>query len=366
MSDPWIGNGEVAMNDGVAVLGSDAGWVAQRAPERERRDCVRTLIVGTGQRAAQLAASLLQDDMRVIVGATDVERRPDLERAAPSVRWLGPLSNIRSAIVEHSADEVCVALPLRSRFDEWQHVRQVGQELGVPVSFHLDIIGRPEWTRVETVPGLTLVRCNVHPSTGPFATWLKRVFDIVVASLVLVAVSPVLLVAAALIKITSPGPVMFKQPRVGRARRVFGMLKLRTMVPDAEARRAEIAALNDATGIMFKIERDPRLIAIGPFLRRTSIDELPQLINVLRGEMSLVGPRPIPVWVFEQIDEPSFHRRFSVLPGMTGLWQVHGRRQNYKTMAEQDLRYVDEWSLLLDLKILARTIPAVLRREGAS
>jgi lipopolysaccharide/colanic/teichoic acid biosynthesis glycosyltransferase len=143
------------------------------------------------------------------------------------------------------------------------------------------------------------------------------------------------------------------------------MLKFRTMVSNAEALRSKLQGMNSATGIMFKIDRDPRLTLIGAFLRRTSIDELPQLLNVLRGEMSLVGPRPIPTWVFEQIEEASFHRRFSVLPGMTGLWQIHGRPQHYKQMAHFDLEYVDRWSFWLDLRILVRTIPAVLRRQGA-
>jgi lipopolysaccharide/colanic/teichoic acid biosynthesis glycosyltransferase len=122
---------------------------------------------------------------------------------------------------------------------------------------------------------------------------------------------------------------------------------------------------NSAKGIIFKIVNDPRLTIVGPFLRRTSIDELPQLWNVLRGDMSLVGPRPLPTWVYEQIDEPRFHRRFSVLPGMTGLWQVRGRPQEYWLMAEHDLRYVREWSFWLDLKILVLTIPAVMQRKGA-
>jgi lipopolysaccharide/colanic/teichoic acid biosynthesis glycosyltransferase len=205
----------------------------------------------------------------------------------------------------------------------------------------------------------------VHPSSRPHAQWAKRLFDVLVGGTALLLLSPILLTAAVLVKITSPGPILFRQPRVGRNRRTFGMLKFRTMVQNAEELRAQIEQLNDAKGIMFKIRRDPRLTSVGPLLRRTSIDELPQLLNVLRGEMSLVGPRPIPVWVYDQIHESSFHRRFSVLPGMTGLWQVHGRQQHYTAMARHDLAYVDRWSLWLDLEILARTIPAVLRRGEA-
>jgi lipopolysaccharide/colanic/teichoic acid biosynthesis glycosyltransferase len=261
-------------------------------------------------------------------------------------------------------DEIRVALPLRSCFDHWRRVIAIGCEVGIPVSFDFDFIG--DVTRAEfCADGSPAVRCNVHPTTQRLAPFAKRAFDIVVASAALVVLSPALLFGAGLVVLSSRGPILFRQPRVGRGRRVFGMLKFRTMVHNAEALRAGLKDRNAATGIMFKIDNDPRLTWAGPFLRRTSLDELPQLFNVLRGEMSLVGPRPIPTWVYEQIDEPSFHRRFSVLPGMTGLWQVHGRPQDYRLMARHDLRYVDEWSFLLDLKILLKTPLAVIRREGA-
>ncbi len=332
------------------------------APAEKR---VRTIIVGTGRLAVSVARSLAEREDRTLLGAVDTERLPHLEAGLPSVAWLGDLGDLRSIALAHAADELCVALPLRSGFDQWNEVRAVGLELGLPVSLHLDLIGDAGRAEIASAGLTTLVRCNVHPSSRRRSALAKRAFDLVAGSLALLVLSPVLLVAAALVKGTSPGPVFFRQPRVGRGRRTFGMLKLRTMTADAEQRRAEVSGLNDASGIMFKIERDPRLTAVGPMLRRTSIDELPQLWNVLRGEMSLVGPRPIPLWVFEQIDDPSFHRRFSVLPGMTGLWQVRGRPQHYTFMARHDLEYVERWSLWLDLEILARTVPAVLKRKGA-
>jgi exopolysaccharide biosynthesis polyprenyl glycosylphosphotransferase len=325
---------------------------------------VRTLLVGTGRRAARLARLLTEQGQRRVIGAVDVAPLPDLHAEMPNVPWLGTVLEIGPLAVAHAVDEICIALPLRSCFDEWQHAHAAGRELGIPVSFHFDLADDGS-LELSHLPHATLLRCNRHPaSLGP-GLLVKRLFDIAGAAAVLIAVSPILLLAALLIKATSPGPVFFRQPRVGRGRRVFHMLKFRTMVEDAETLRPRLQELNNATGIMFKIVRDPRLTRIGAFLRRTSVDELPQLLNVLRGEMSMVGPRPIPTWVYEQIDEPSFHRRFSVLPGMTGLWQVHGRPQEYRLMAKYDLRYVEKWSFWLDLRILVRTVPAVIRREGA-
>jgi lipopolysaccharide/colanic/teichoic acid biosynthesis glycosyltransferase len=206
---------------------------------------------------------------------------------------------------------------------------------------------------------------TVHASLRGIGFAFKRGLDLLGAGLALLALSPVFFVIGILIKLTSPGPVFFRQERVGRDQRIFGMFKFRSMVANAEELRPKVAELNDARGISFKIFDDPRVTAIGRVLRRTSLDELPQLLNVMAGDMSLVGPRPIPVWVADQLDKDRYRRRFCVQPGLTGLWQVEGRQQDFDWMAIQDLRYIDEWSLLLDLKIVLSTIPAVVRGEGA-
>ena len=205
-----------------------------------------------------------------------------------------------------------------------------------------------------------------HPATHGIYGLAKRVLDLVIATAALVASLPLFGIIALAIRLTSPGPVFFLQPRVGRGRRQFGMFKFRTMVKNAEDLRHAVQSLNHAKGISFKVIGDPRVTRVGRWLRRSSLDELPQLINVIRGEMSLVGPRPIPVWVAEQLQEIAYFRRFSVMPGLTGLWQVNGRIQDFDRMADQDLEYVDNWSLALDLKLLARTLPAVLGAEGAN
>jgi lipopolysaccharide/colanic/teichoic acid biosynthesis glycosyltransferase len=169
------------------------------------------------------------------------------------------------------------------------------------------------------------------------------------------------------IKLTSKGPIFFKQQRSGRYGKAFLMFKFRTMTVDAESTREELERLNQMDGPVFKIKDDPRISRFGKWLRRLSIDELPQLLNVLKGEMSLVGPRPLPVYEIEKIEKHAQRRRLSVKPGLTCLWQVSGRNKitDFDEWVALDLKYIDNWSLWLDVKILVQTVPAVLRGEGA-
>lgn len=194
----------------------------------------------------------------------------------------------------------------------------------------------------------------------------KRAFDLAIAVPMFVLSLPILLPAMALVKITDPGPALFRQARVGRDGEVFEMIKVRTMVVNAEAKLAEIAHLNETTGVLFKVRNDPRITTVGRVLRKLSIDELPQLVNVIKGEMSLVGPRPALRSEAEQWDE-ELHNRLRVQPGITGMWQVAGRGDDDDhdaTYAQLDLYYVDNWSLVTDLVILARTVPVVLTSRG--
>lgn len=179
--------------------------------------------------------------------------------------------------------------------------------------------------------------------------------------------APLFLAVALLIKLTSEGPVFFTQERLGLNKRRFRIFKFRTMVAGAEQKQAELEHLNEVEGPVFKIKCDPRVTLVGKVLRKTSIDELPQLLNVLKGEMSLVGPRPLPVRDYEGFDQDWHRRRFSVRPGLTCLWQISGRSSiSFDKWMELDMQYIDEWSLWLDLKILAGTIPAVLKGAGAA
>jgi lipopolysaccharide/colanic/teichoic acid biosynthesis glycosyltransferase len=198
------------------------------------------------------------------------------------------------------------------------------------------------------------------------ADWLlKRSFDIAVSVGVIVVGLPFWLAIAAAIKLGSRGPVFYADRRIGLGEQEFGMLKFRTMYVDAAERQAELESRNEAGGALFKIRDDPRVTAVGRFLRRYSLDEIPNTVNVLRGEMSLVGPRPLPVRDYALLEE--WHRkRYLVLPGMTGLWQISGRSNlSFDDLVRYDFYYLDNWSIWLDISILAKTIPAVLAQRGA-
>jgi exopolysaccharide biosynthesis polyprenyl glycosylphosphotransferase len=212
--------------------------------------------------------------------------------------------------------------------------------------------------------GLPLLEVR-YPRLDNTQRVLKRALDATVSVGGLVLLSPLLLAVSAAIRLDSPGPVLFRQKRVGADGRVFICYMFRSMYEDAERRQAELEALNEAGGPVFKIKDDPRVTPVGRFLRRWSVDELPQLVNVLKGEMSLVGPRPLPVRDFHLMEE-AYRRRLEALPGMTGYWQISGRSNlSFEEMVRLDLYYIENWSLSFDIKIILRTLGAVLRREGA-
>ncbi|MGZ4986738.1 MAG: sugar transferase, partial [Limisphaerales bacterium] len=201
----------------------------------------------------------------------------------------------------------------------------------------------------------------------PWRKLVKQTLDFFGASLLLLIFSPVLIGAAIAIRLTSPGPIFFRQQRSGVNGNPFTMYKFRSMGTDAEQRKQELAALNEMSGPVFKVTNDPRVTKVGVWLRKFSIDEFPQLLNVLRGEMSLVGPRPLPVDEVARFDDLAHRRRLSVKPGLTCLWQISGRSDlcDFREWVRLDLEYIDNWSLWLDCKILCRTVPVVLLGKGA-
>jgi exopolysaccharide biosynthesis polyprenyl glycosylphosphotransferase len=264
-------------------------------------------------------------------------------------------------------DEVAIYLPLRSFYEHSSQVAALCEQHGMVMRFASDIFGlKTARSRTEEFEG----DHHIAAYTGVRDGWpllVKRILDLAISFTLLVLLAPLFLVIAALIKLSSHGPVFFRQERMGINKRRFVIYKFRTMIPNAEEMMESLEDLNEVSGPVFKIMDDPRITPIGKFLRRTSIDELPQLFNILKGDMSLVGPRPLPVRDYQGFNQDWQRRRFTVRPGITCLWQVNGRSSiPFEQWMRLDLQYMDEWSLWLDLKILARTIPAVLRGSGAA
>jgi exopolysaccharide biosynthesis polyprenyl glycosylphosphotransferase len=264
-------------------------------------------------------------------------------------------------------DEVANYLPLRSFYEHSSRIATLCEQHGIFMRFDHKIFDlKIAHARAEEFDG----NAHITAHSSPLDSWplfLKRILDITVSFALLVILAPVLAAVAVIVKLSSQGPILFKQERVGRNKRRFFIYKFRTMVANAEKLLPALEVMNEAVGPVFKIKNDPRMTPIGKFLRRTSLDELPQLFNVLKGDMSLVGPRPLPLRDYEGFNEDWQRRRFSVRPGITCLWQVNGRSNiAFDHWMKLDLQYLDEWSIWLDMKILAQTIPAVMKGSGAA
>ncbi len=321
----------------------------------------RALIVGSGAHIEQVAATLAKTAHSPVdvVGFISLAPRP-----SNGLRSLGTLAELPAALGVNRVQEVIIADP---DFPQERAVELVDicHERGVTVhvapSTMEILLQRAEFVPGQSVPLFTLKA----PVFEGFDFVVKRVFDLVGATLLLIVLAPVLLLIALLVKLGSRGPVLYRSVRPGIGGRPFPCLKFRTMETGADARQQDLEERNEASGALFKIARDPRVTRIGAVLRRYSLDELPQLVNVLRGEMSLVGPRPLPTRDYERLED--WHRkRYLVLPGMTGLWQVSGRSElAFDDLVRLDFLYLERWSVFLDLSIMLKTIPAVLGRRGA-
>jgi exopolysaccharide biosynthesis polyprenyl glycosylphosphotransferase len=265
-------------------------------------------------------------------------------------------------------DEVVLTLPMRSKHSRASEIAQLCEEHGIALRFVSNIFDlKHTHSRTEDFEGDSHIMHDRGVIPGGWSSVFKRALDVTASLILLVFLSPMLVITAILIKLTSPGPALVLQKRMGLNKRRFHIYKFRTMGCDAESRMKEIEHLNEVTGPVFKIKNDPRITPIGRFLRKTSIDELPQLLNVLKGDMSLVGPRPMAVRDYEGFSKDWHRRRFSVRPGITCLWQVLGRNSiPFEKWMELDLQYIDQWSLWLDLRILLKTIPAVMKGGGAA
>lgn len=327
----------------------------------------RVLIVGSGARARRLAETLLQNSewgIR-IVGHLD----PDPTRVGDPIvdsSVLGTVGDISSVLKGNVIDEVILAVP-RAMIPDVDKIAQACEEEGVKLCLMADVFDvHAARTRLVTLGSIPLL--ILEPvAQEEWKLLVKRLIDLAGALLMVPLLLPFIGLVALAIKVDSPGPVFFVQERVGFRKRRFRMLKFRTMVQDADRRQGELEHLNQAKGPIFKITNDPRITRVGRVLRRSSLDELPQILHVLTGKMSLVGPRPMSLRDVDLFDQGIQRKRFSVKPGLTCLWQISGRSNlPFSRWLELDLDYIEHWSLSLDLKILFRTIPAVLSGKGAT
>lgn len=326
------------------------------------------LIVGTNRRAHAFA----QDVLRHPEWGYDVRGFIDgqwwfQETATSGLgNLLGDLETIPSLLRTMPIDEVIVTLPLASFYQQIAEVVATCRDHGITVRGVGSFFDQEQAHRTAYLPG-GIGTITLHDeSWNAWGSMIKRVTDAVVSAVLLLALAPVFFIVALLIRLTSKGPVFFRQTRIGYGKRPFEILKFRTMVSDAEKLMAQVEHLNETKGPTFKLKNDPRITPLGRFLRKSSLDEIPQLINVFRGDMSLVGPRPLPVRDYEGFTKDWHRRRFSVKPGITCLWQVMGRSSiSFDEWMALDMRYIDQWSVWLDIKILFQTIPAVFRGSGA-
>jgi exopolysaccharide biosynthesis polyprenyl glycosylphosphotransferase len=294
-----------------------------------------------------------------MVGFISLTPRPD-----NGLRSLGQIEELGTVLDTHRVQEVIIADP---DFPEERAVELVDQchQRGVTVRIApstMEILVH----RAEFVPGASVPLFELRPPVfDGFDYVAKRTFDFVGAVILLLLLSPLLLVISVAVFVSSRGPILYRSIRPGMGGEPFACFKFRTMRSDADQIQADLESLNEASGALFKIRHDPRMTRVGRLLRRYSLDELPQLLNVLAGQMSLVGPRPLPQRDFDQLEQ--WHKkRYLVLPGITGLWQVSGRSElDFDDLVRLDFLYLERWSVGLDLAILLKTVPAVLTRRGA-
>jgi exopolysaccharide biosynthesis polyprenyl glycosylphosphotransferase len=332
------------------------GWILRMAGYRRN-----AVLVGTGAHIEAVAHALDASAHSPInvIGFISMTPRPH-----NGLRSLGTLDHLPEVLRENTVDEVIITDPDFPQLEAVELVDRChahGVRVRIAPSTMEILIHRAEFVPGQGVP-LFEMRPPVFEGID-FA--VKRTFDLVCASLLLLVLSPVLLASALVVKATSRGPLIYRSRRPGIGGQPFDCLKFRTMYEGSERAQAELEAANEASGALFKIRSDPRVTSVGRVLRRFSIDELPQLWNVIRGEMSLVGPRPLPQRDYEQLED--WHRkRYLVLPGVTGLWQVSGRSDlDFDDLVRLDFLYLERWSVFLDLTIMVKTVPAVLSRRGA-
>jgi exopolysaccharide biosynthesis polyprenyl glycosylphosphotransferase len=357
----------------VCTLYCVAGRMAVRRMARGLRkrgkDLRHLLILGTNKRAVEFARKITASEERGyrIVGFVDNYWSGIDAIQNSGYKVVSDYNGLAEYLRKNIVDEVAIFSPLGSYYAHSAKVAALCQQHGILMRVNSDIFGLRilRW-QAEEFNGDYYI--TTYAGVSEFLPQIaKRALDIAVSVLALTALLPIMGLAALAIKLTSPGPVFFMQERIGLNKRRFKIFKFRTMVVDAEKLITKLEANNEIDGPAFKMKDDPRITPVGRFLRKSSIDELPQLLNVIEGSMSLVGPRPLPERDFEGFNEDWQRRRFSIKPGITCLWQIGGRSNvSFLEWMKLDLKYVDEWSFWLDLKILLKTVPAVLWGRGAA
>lgn len=327
---------------------------------------LRVLIVGSMGRAQDLVQELHRQTIWGVNVVGFIDPDPStLGRVIQGVPIIGTVENIHDCLKDNVVDEVIIAIP-RSLLTDAEPIAIACEEEGIRLRFMADLfdveVARISLSHIGRIPLL-----DMEPiSQDQRQLFAKRLIDLVLTIIALPLLVPLFLLIAIAVKLDSPGPVFFVQQRVGLRKHQFPMFKFRSMHQDAENLLNDIEHLNEAEGPIFKIANDPRVTRVGCFLRKSSLDELPQLINVLNGDMSLVGPRPMSIRDVDLFDRGIQRKRFSVQPGMTCLWQISGRSNlPFERWLELDLEYIENWSFWLDLKILFRTIPVVFKAKGA-
>lgn len=336
---------------------------------RRGRNLRNMLVLGTNSRAISFAHTIQKKPELGyrLLGFVDDDWQRIAEFKQTGFALVSDYAGLAEFLRRNVVDEVAMYLPLRSFYERSFGAAALCEQHGIIMRFDGDIFGlKKSRSTADEFDG----DHHVASYTGVRDWWplvAKRILDLVLSLALLLFLLPLFVIVALLIKYSSAGPIFFSQERMGLNKRRFLIFKFRTMLPNAEKMLAELEQHNEVSGPVFKIREDPRITPIGKVLRRTSIDELPQLFNVLKGDMSLVGPRPLPVRDYEGFSEDWQRRRFSVRPGITCLWQVSGRSSiPFEQWMKMDLQYMDEWSLWLDMKILMQTVSAVLKGTGAA
>ncbi len=323
------------------------------------------LVVGTNERAIEFVRQIAsRPELGYhVVGFVDDDWAGTQAFDSTGYTRCSNFGSLASFLRVNIIDEAAIYLPLRSYYEHAAELVALCEQHGIVLRIDAQVFNfrTPHYAQDLEENSRIVAADDLIP------TMIKRTLDCLLSGALLIILSPLFLLVAVLVKLTSPGPVFFRQIRVGLNKRKFNIYKFRTMVENAEQLQDQLLSMNEMAGPVFKIKNDPRITPLGRVLRNSSIDELPQLFNVLKGDMSLVGPRAMSLRDYQLFDKDWQRRRFSVKPGITCLWQIHGRNSiPFEKWMELDMQYIDTWSLWLDLKILVQTVPAVLRGTGAA